>query len=349
VGAACSSSNSQPNGSPDSGSSSSSGGGTGDGGTPTLDGSGPPCTPLSQEVVGAKLSLDVVWPVTLANAGSTMGTLNIWLLTNYNISGNKLSGTVTTCKNQIPPVPLSGLGAVAEGISDGGAAIVDVQISTATWKAIAMHKAPTMTTGTLGGWNVGSSIATDPVTTVYGLNTSSKYADPTVAWPCSESSLMMSDLSDDDNDMKPGVTDNASNLMGYVYPAVASAPGSPQADELYVATRTQLSLYGKSTSCTDVSGEATVQLLNNHIVGCHLNGMPATTLCPMSQYDYVDSNTTVFLGQPYVMGGSVMVPAGGSCTLPVQIPPKISGTFQSKILASDGGTATCDDVLAALP
>jgi hypothetical protein len=262
----------------------------------------------------------------------------------------KITGTVVTCKNEIPPIPLSALGAIAEGV-DSGTAIVDVQITAPTWKAIANNprKAPAMTTGMLSGWNVGSTITIDPSTTVYGLSATSTFANASTPWPCSESSLMMSDLSDDDGDMKPGITDTAFNMNGWVFPATASAAGSQQADELYVATRTELSLMGTSTSCTESCGTATVQLLNNHIVGCHIVGTPAGTLCPMSQYDYVDQNTTVFLGRPYVSGGAVMYPPGGACPTPVQLNPKITGQFHSKILASDGGTATCDDVLAAFP
>jgi hypothetical protein len=318
-----------------------------------IDGSGAPCTPVSQEVIGAKITLPVVWPTTLANGGeATPQNIYIWLLSNYTISGNKVSGTVTTCQNQTPPIPLSALGSMAEGVSDGGIATVDVQFNPMVWQKIAMNpmKAATQTTGTIGGWNIGSSLATDPSTSFYGLNPQSTWANPSTAWPCSESSIMMSDITDDDMDGHPGITTTPSNMMGYSFPATASAPGSAQADELYVVHRTELSLYGTSSSCTDGSGTATVQLLNNHVVGCHLAGQPASGgACSAGlgmQYDFIDQNTTVYLGKEYVMGGAVMIPQN-PC-LP-QLPPKISGTYVSKVLSSDGGTATCADVLTALP
>jgi hypothetical protein len=212
------------------------------------------------------------------------------------------------------------------------------------WAKIAANpmKAPTQTGGTLGGWNIGSSLAIDPSTSFYGLSATSSFANPSTPWPCHETSLMMSDITDDDMDGHPGITTTPSNMMGYSLPATAATIGAAQADELYVVLRTQLSLYGTSTSCTDGSGTATVQLLNNHIVGCHLAGQPADAgACSpgaSNQYDFIDQNTTVYLGQSYVVSGMVMFPPN-PC-LP-QLPPKITGTYVSKLLATDGGTATC--------
>ncbi len=64
--------------------------------------------------MGAKISLTVQWPQTLANAGcdnmsmpsACTGTINIWLLTHYDINGTAVTGTVDTCKNITPPIPL---------------------------------------------------------------------------------------------------------------------------------------------------------------------------------------------------------------------------------------------------
>jgi hypothetical protein len=133
------------------------------------------------------------------------------------------------------------------------------------------------------------------------------------------------DLADDDGDGHPGITGVPRSDSGFYVPYTAPSGGSPT-DQLYLAVRTEVSLYGTSTSCTESSGAATVNLLNNHVVGCDIAGSAGADAggnpCNQQQYGFIDSNTTV-----YQIAG---------------------GTYQTKQLATDGG-GSCADVLAALP
>src|SRR5581483_6921754 len=146
VGTGCSSSS---DGSSSGGTSSSSGGGTGDGGAeagtgPDVVGKGMLCPTNAHETVGAKISLTVTWPSTLANAGcddsskpKCTGTINIWLLTHYDITGTAVTGTVSTCKNVTPPIPLSSVGTQSEGLDPAkGPAVVQIGFDDAVWQAI---------------------------------------------------------------------------------------------------------------------------------------------------------------------------------------------------------------------
>ena len=93
-------------------------------------------------------------------------------------------------------------------------------------------------------------------------------------------------------------------------------------------TRTELSLYGSSTSCTEGSGTATVKLLNNHVVGCTIAGMTApdggAVLCDSAGAQFLDINTTQY---------TVM-----------------SGTYQTiQVPNVDAAALSCDDVRAMVP
>jgi hypothetical protein len=90
------------------------------------------------------------------------------------------------------------------------------------------------------------------------------------------------------------------------------------ADQVYLVLRTQLGLYGTSSSCTEQSGRAFVTDLNSRVVGCDIANDGG--VCTADQYGFIDSDST-----QYVPG---------------------AGTFDSKQLATG---STCSDLLVALP
>jgi hypothetical protein len=49
--------------------------------------------------------------------------------------------------------------------------------------------------------------------------------------------------------------------------ALPNFGSSPEAALPYMALRSELSLYGTSSDCTTISGTASVQLLNSHVMG----------------------------------------------------------------------------------
>ena len=320
-----------------------SGGGDATPGTgPTEPGTGMACTPNAHETVGTKITLNVTWPQTLANNGGK-GVINIWLLAHYDINGTAVTGTTETCRNDTPPIPLTSTGTLSEGLDGSVPAVVLTAFDPSVWKTINANpaKAPTPTSGTLGGWNVGASMQIDPTNSVYGLAATSTFAKDTTQWPGSEMALTTADLADDDMDGHPGITITPSQAMGYSLPATAALQTPPVfADKLYVTLRTELELYGTSSTCNDVSGTVNVKLLNNHIVGCELLGGAD---CSQAQWDFIDTNTTVYVGPGVKIPSSV--PAASFA------PPRIYGAFVAKIMSTDadGGSISCDDVIKAFP
>jgi hypothetical protein len=317
-----------------------------DGATPPVLGTGMLCPTQSQVTVATRLTLDVTWPQTTSTAKPVAGTnpqLFIWLLSNYTVSGNNITGNTYTCGNQTPPFTLTAVGNTAQGES-GGMAALQITFQSAVWDAIMAHMnggMGTAATGSIGGWNIGSSFQINPVTSVLGLKPTSMYAQASTEWPKSETSIPATDYSDDDNDGHPGITatplGTSPTSTPYVLPVTALAAPQPPAQELFVVTRTELSLYGASTSCTEGAGTATVSLLNNHVIGCELlgysgDGGPDADVADLcddgaasgAQTQFLDINTTQY-----------------------QV---LSGTYQTIQISPEAGmTPTCEEVRNLLP
>ncbi len=333
ISAACSSSSGGPVTPPSvDGSTASS-----DGGQGVFNGDGGSCPTLTSVTAATKMTLDVKWLSTSATAGSVAADnpqLDIWLLSNYTISGTTVTGTTYTCQNQTPPFSLSAAGVTDEGQPAGSNVQIQITFDPSVWTSIMNPPAmrATQVTGMLGGWNIGSSFEINPTVSLYGLKASNPLASATAAWPMLETAFdpMGADFVDDDNDGYPGITATPSTKSPFFLPVTSQTPGSPHASKLFLVTRTELSLTGTSSSCTEGSGTATVNLLNNHVIGCELSaadvpdgadGGPA--LCDSSQTVFLDINTTQYT--------------------------VLSGTYKTVQLSADGAPATCADVLTALP
>jgi hypothetical protein len=316
---------------------------------PTLEGMGAACTPQTHEVLATKVSLDVNWPggpgtMSCASPDGCKGSISLWLLSQFDISGHMGSGVTTMCGNETPTITLTALGAQGEGVQSGTAS-VSIQFPPSVWDAVAMNpsKPPVPAVGVFGGWNVGASFKVDPTVAFFGLKSSSPLASASATWPASEMAIPAADLSDDDNDGHAGITATPLSTGGNSLPATAlstSPPYAPKADKLYVVLRTELSMYGLATSCSDISGTARVALFNDHVIGCHVQGGDD---CTQAQWDFID------LISPVYVGAGVTIPA--SVQPPSFAPAGITGTFKAKVLSHDpkGGGIDCAAVRAALP
>ena len=339
----CSSNSSSGSGA--TGSSSGSGSGSSSGGTSSGVTEGGACMsgcmfPTSG-TIAALLNLDTSWVGTSVIQGCDTNlcpdpkqrAYTILLALDYTISDpstGKYTGTIHTCHAQNPPVTLTDTGAALVGEPSGTQVLVSVVDS--AWDK---PEQPTINiTGTLAA--TGGVLKLDSIVTLVGLKQMSSLGDPTKMWPppapsnisSMQGAIPMSDLSDDDgNGFGFGVTATARSDMGFFVPRVALMTTAPQADQLYLALRTQFVLDGCMSSCTAGGGTATVPLLNNHVIGCHLQGQgdAATDYCNPTQYNFIDQNTTNFVSN--------------------------SGTFNAKILTmgtGDGGTVSCADVRGAM-
>jgi hypothetical protein len=232
-------------------------------------------------------------------------------------NGNSFTGVSQTCGLSLPDLTLNGLGSIAAG---GGKVLI--QIPPTVWAKSSM---PTYaSTGSQTGWGPPNTFKIDPTLAMIGLKMPASTDAATFMWPSSSWNFPSgTTFPDDDTDMNPGITASPANGMGYVLPptAIGLIGSAPSADQVYLATRTQMTLSGNWTSCTDLSGSAMVTEFDNHVVGCHIHGgSTCTTNAANTQADFLDQNRTV-----YTPG---------------------MATFTAKTL-SDG--AGCSDVLSAVP
>jgi hypothetical protein len=179
-------------------------------------------------------------------------------------------------------------------------------------------------TGSQAGWGPPNTFQIDPTLSLFGLRVPPEADGGTFAWPNSSFAFPSgTTFPDDDNDGNPGITATPLEGNGYVDPptGVGISGSYPEANLIYLALRTDLALSGAWTSCSDLSGNATVTQLDDHVIGCHISGgSNCTANAANTQADFVDQNRAV-----YVPGSS---------------------TFTAKVLPTG---AACSDVLSALP
>jgi hypothetical protein len=289
------------------------GGGTGgsprppDGGIRPDTGASAPgvCPAQTNFTLAVHIVINATWPQTTAAA---MGTdkVHIWNLSKLKVTGNELSGNETrSCGTLLPPFSLTAAGSLVTGGQR-----VQVEVPNSVWEAPTIPRL--VSQGRLAGFNPGSALSIDGTVALIGLN----MADPMAPWPASYTGIQAVDA---DGDGKPGFTAIPKSGMGFVPPPTGLGlfGSAPSADQLYLASRTVVSLEGMLTSCTDVSGTARVTAFDSHVVGCHVRGGGD---CTAAQVDFVDQGRTI-----YAVTGA---------------------TFTAKQVPDN---ATCADVRAALP
>jgi hypothetical protein len=293
-----------------------------------VNGMGAACPALTTFTTATKITVQTTWPAALAVNGCTADSsppctapFTIWLLSNYTVTGTTLTVASQTCGNESPIVHLNAIGDIATGVPSGVQGEVLNQFPLSVWTAKDMPI--TNTTGTIGTWNVGSSFSIAQSTSLLGLKATSTLSDPSTMWPDAASGLSAADITDSDDDSHPGITGIPASGCGFFHPRTSTDPTSPAADQLYIASRTTLSLYGVATTCDTIVGRAFVSELQNHIIGCQQeDGTPCVDGNPSMGSGFIDANTTQFVPGP--------------------------GTFVSKQL-TQGASATCSDVIAAFP
>jgi hypothetical protein len=293
--------------------------------TTALD-SGPPgdggaCPARTDETVAVKIRMTVTWPGTAGHIPGA-GSYVIWLLSRYAIDGrNNITSTTRICQIGQP--------AVTEHPDDfvtsapvGYLKLVRLASPVSEWKKVTKT---TVATGVLGGWSVGSSMAIHPSVSLFGLKDTSEYKKPTTPWPSASSDPYpfgtAPDYEDEEGDGTPGITLLSIADAGYAEITTSLSPTAPAADRVYAASRIELSLYGTSKSCEQVSGTAEVSLLDSRFIGCRLEGDGG--LCTPDQSAFVDVTWQVAFRPGPATFEQVVLPASAS--------------------------ATCDDVVAALP
>jgi hypothetical protein len=248
-----------------------------------------------------------------------------WVIGHSTIdSSGNITGYSQLCATVQPPVYLTMVGAMSEGVP-AGAANFSVTPNSA-WA-----NAPHFTT--TGKWPMdsanGGTVTTNPDVNLLGLKTTSSYAMASTPFPSQKGYMIApADTVDVDGDGKPGFTNKYVHSMtppGY-FAGLADPTNGSFVDELYIVSRTESSLSGTISDCVVVTGTVQTLLNESSIIGCHVRAdvdggnRDCTTGNAMSEQALLDTWT------PILMVGA--------------------GTFKQRQLTSD---ATCADVIAALP
>jgi hypothetical protein len=258
---------------------------------------------------GNHIVAEVSWPATTGlEAGS--GQLHIWTRAVLDFgepdpaSGQvPATGSVRPCGSVIPPLSKT-------QIAGGG--MVQTVIPDGVWDQPGMPEFPA--SGSLGGFDVGATIAMDPVVSLVGLTMS----DPNGPWPSAASQI---DAVDHDGDGQPGILAKPRTDPPFSPPPTslleALNPNGKRALEVYVVTRTKVQLGGVRDSCTSATGSATVYAFDSHVVGCKRND---GGICTQAESDFIDQNQPKFT---------------------------VKSAVYEMVQLAEG--ATCADVRAALP
>jgi hypothetical protein len=265
----------------------SQGGSAGDGASSTS------CEERSSITLAIHLSVPVTWPGTLGTTAGS-GVFNIWSLYTLTAEGNTLTGSISPCGSTLPPLTLSFL-------VGGGNTLIE--FDDAMWDTPSFPEFDSSMS--ISGWDPGSTLSLPSNPTLVGLT----LEDATGEWPDTGEDV---EALDPDGDGNPGITGVPATGDGFTAPPVSIA--GPGADQVHLVTRTAYVLEGTFTSCTELSGAATLTFFDNHVVGCRT---VAGDTCTAGQAAFVDANRTIYESMP--------------------------GTFTAKIL--DEG-ATCADARA---
>ncbi len=271
-------------------------GGAGTGGSPNG------CDNNAKSATSGNLIVaQVSWPAkTGIEAGK--GTMYIWTKSVLSFGDPdpstgeiEATGEAQPCGSIIPELTKT-------GIAGGGK--VQTVIPNETWDKPSMPKIPAK--GKLSGFDIGATVSMDPIVSLVGLTMS----DPQGPWPSSAKAI---NAVDHDGDGQPGILAKPRTDPPYSAPPTslfeALNANGKRATEVYVVTRTMIQLGGTRDTCTSATGNATVYMFDNHVVGCKRND---GKICTQAESDFIDQNQPKFTVQSatYEM---VQLPEGASC------------------------------------
>jgi hypothetical protein len=200
------------------------------------------------------------------------GTIIAWAKMQMVQSGTSLTGMITPCGHSVPDRH-------NEVISES----YRITYPSANFARTPAPPA-TNTSGMLGSTAPGASFTLARSAWMIGVT----LPDPVnSAWPTATSIQMV----DADGDSHPGISPTYSNGGGFVYPPV-NLFRSARAERVYLAARITFSLGGTMTSCTQLSGSASMQDAEYRLVGCRISGNSRN--CDSDEADALDSNTPDF-------------------------------------------------------
>jgi hypothetical protein len=243
--------------------------------------------------VATHIIIDVEWSGSLALAKGA-GQVHLWSKSQYVEAGDTATVVSKSCGSVLPEIKTTSLA--------GGYSVLP-EIPDAAWDQPSMPMFTGTATRLATGWRV------DPGVALVGLG----LPDPSARWPDADEISGV----DVDGDGNPGIT---------AYPRIGGRFAAPptnlsqsaRVEALHLAIRSVMTLTSDSSGCPAAyGGKADVMNLDNHVIGCQVQGGAP---CSDGERDFVDSNRTEYK----IQGGS----------------------FVSQRLDGD---VTCADVRALLP
>lgn len=274
------------------------------------------CPRATEQTAAIRIDANVTWAPTVAFPGGA-GRYSIWLLSHYKVdAAGHIVATIATCQITPPPWSIT----TEDAANNAPTSTTMLGVESPVSECMKITKTVTAM-GTLGGWSVGSSVRIDPAVLLLGLKDTSPYENPATPWPQPSVADPFGNAPDyeaEEGDGTPGIT--FLPMAGAGYGEITPGTSAVAPDRIFLATRTELSLFGKTTSCTQTNGIATVTRLDHRVIGCSLGEDGG--LCTSDQATYIDD---------YVF--------------PVFVPGQ--ATFKQVLLPA-GAAATCDDVITGL-
>ena len=272
--------------------------------TSSLSGATPSCSAGAcavrclDGVYALRLSVNVNWSNTYIQSDS--GTMVYWARLNLTQAGGALSGTITLCGLSIP----------------------DFQNSMVP-ERYGISLAATVFEQSIPSIAVSGTFSATPSPS-FSLNRTALLMGATLADPINDSwpSLGQLDGTDHDNDGRDGMNVDYRSGSGYAYPPTTATyvPPPARARQSDLAARSRFQLGGNLTSCTSASGSANVSAIEQHTLGCRLDGGGN---CNSTQYQHLDQNDPRYTPQ--------------------------SAAFSLSRLGNPGATVSCAAIRAALP
>jgi hypothetical protein len=270
--------------------------------------------------MGVQITLNVSWPATaLKQASSGNQVVKLWTLSTLTLSGTALSGMTHACGTTLPDLMTTAIAGKNDMPEKIGLTFPD-----AIWDKPTMPKYAV--TGTQSGTTMGSTISFEPQVLLLGLEPGTPAVPDSVvmastAWPPNTPypEFMSNQLSDDDGDTYPGITLVPATSSGYSLPPTGAINSSETgASAVYIVSRNEASISGMLTSATEASGSATVQLFENHVVGCADSSSATVKNCSTAASaaagpEFVDTQRPVYTPGTATFKSTTNLSAGALC------------------------------------
>jgi hypothetical protein len=241
-----------------------------------------------------KVSIALEWPAGAVVAGS--GNAALWARFEVTGSGTTMTGTLLPCGFTLPDYDL---------------ASTPEKYSFRLPPTLFDHTPSYLSTApvTFAISSDGRTITLGAASILFGTTLANPQTDP---WP------LLGALTDhdQDGDGQPGVRGAFHGDATYMFPRLDSIV-SARADQGDLAARIAFQATGNVVGCTSLSGPATFQHFDTHIVGCRV---ASGTTCTPAQRDVLDANRPMHTVRSASYAATKVAPSATCATIRAAMP-----------------------------